>query len=95
MLFWRKKETKENLDSISSTEDKQEVIISLIVLQNQDYDQCFGWEKSIFFTQQFYILSVFNMERYLARPASLALFINQVNHYQQNKQEENIMIKCK
>lgn len=51
--------------------------------------------KSIFLTRWFYILSVFNMERYLACPASLAVFINQDNQYQQNKQEKNIMIKCK
>lgn len=51
--------------------------------------------KSIFLTQWFYILSVFNMERYLACPTSLAVFINQDNQYQQNKQEKNIMIKCK
>lgn len=35
------------------------------------------------------------MERYLACPGPLAVFINQDNQYQQNKQEKNIMIKHK
>lgn len=61
---------------------------------NQNYSQCFGWKKSVFLTQWFYTFSVFNMERYLACPTSLAVFINQDNQYQQNKQEKNIMIKC-
>lgn len=50
---------------------------------------------SIFFTQWFYILNVFNMERYLACLAFLIVFINQDHQYQQNKQKVNIMIKHK
>lgn len=86
---------RENVDYILSTEDNREVIILLTVLWNQDYNQCFGRKKSVFLTQWFYKHSVFNMERYLACPTSLAVFINQDNQYQQNKQEKNIMIKHK
>ena len=69
--------------------------IFFAVLWNQYYGQHLGGGQSIFFTQWFYILSVFNMERYLACPAFLAVFINQDNQYQQNKQKINIMIKHK
>lgn len=89
MPCWRqKKKKKPNVDYISSTEGNWEVIYSLLL-------SVLWLGKSIFLTQWFYILSVFNMERYLACPASLAVFINQDNQYQQNKQEKNIMIKCK
>lgn len=89
------KRKKENVDYISSTGDNWEVIIFFTVLWNQHYDQHLGGGKSVFFTQCFYVLSVFNMERYLACPAFLAVFINQDNQYQQNKQKINIMINHK
>lgn len=46
-------------------------------------------------SSDFYILSVFNMERSLACPAFLVMVVNQDNLYQQNKWEINIMIKHK
>lgn len=85
---------KENVDYILSTEDNREVIIFLTVLWNQDYNQRFGW-KNLFSSPSGFTYIVFNMERHLARPAFLAVFINQDNQYQQNKLEKNIMIKHK
>lgn len=85
---------KENVDYILSTEDNREVIIFLTVLWNQDYNQRFGW-KNLFSSPIGFTYIVFNMERHLARPAFLAVFINQDNQYQQNKLEKNIMIKHK
>lgn len=87
------KKKKKMLIIFHQQRTNREVIMLLTVLWNQDYNQSFGWEKSIFLTKWFYILSIFNRERHLACPNSLAVFINQDNLYQQNKQEKNIMIK--
>lgn len=97
MLCWRpkkEKRKKENVDYILSTEDTERSLGSLLFYETKTIISPWS-EKSIFLTQWFYRHSVFNMERHLACPTSLAVFINQDNQYQQNKQEKNIMIKHK